>query len=353
MDIAKIDPNFAVTNDVDLEDIIWLDAAQDPFVLYGAVSAAPYLRMPLEVAKTVSEGVYELARHTSGIRLRFRTDSPYIAIHCEWDQVFLLNNMTPQGIRGFDMYEVTDVDNKQHLVRPLFRTPVEAPHGYDSIVPVSGKMTDYVLNFPLYNEVKKLCIGVSKSARFETPATYANKLPVVFYGNSITQGGCASRSGNSYQNYLSRMMNMDYINLGFSGCGKAEDAMVEYLKTLSMSVLVCDYDHNAPSSEYLRNTHYKMYETIRKAQPDLPYIMVTRSDHHGRPIDFVNRQIIMESYIKARQNGDENVYIIDGSMFFAGENYDDHTVDGCHPNDLGFYRMAQGLYPVLYSLLHV
>ena len=94
MDIAKIDPNFAVNANVDLEDIIWLDGAQEPFVLYGAVSASPYLRLPLEVAKTVSEGVYELASHTAGVRLRFRTDSPYIAIHCEWKQEFLMNNMT-------------------------------------------------------------------------------------------------------------------------------------------------------------------------------------------------------------------------------------------------------------------
>lgn len=352
MDIAKIDPNFAVNANVDLEDIIWLDGAQEPFVLYGAVSASPYLRLPLEVAKTVSEGVYELASHTAGVRLRFRTDSPYIAIHCEWKQEFLMNNMTMQGSRGFDMYAVWDSDNSQHLVTPVFRPPVEAPHGYDAIANVSGKMTDYILNFPLYNDVSKLYIGVSKNARFEIPGTYANELPVVFYGSSITQGGCASRSGNSYQNFLSRMLNMDYVNLGFSGCGKAEDTMIEYLKGLSMSVFVSDYDYNAPDPEYLRSTHYKLYEAIRKAHPEIPYIMVTKPDHHGTPTDYARRQVVMESYIKARENGDENVYFIDGSMFFAGDEFDAHTVDGCHPNDLGFYRMAKGFYPVLHPLLH-
>ena len=72
MDITKIDPNFAVNANVDLEDIVWLDAAREPFALYGAVSASPYLRMPLEIAKTVSEGVHHLAKQTAGIRLRFR-----------------------------------------------------------------------------------------------------------------------------------------------------------------------------------------------------------------------------------------------------------------------------------------
>jgi hypothetical protein len=145
---------------------------------------------------------------------------------------------------------------------------------------------------------------------------------------------------------------MDYVNLGFSGCGKAEDTMIEYLKVLSTSVFVSDYDYNAPDPEYLRNTHYKLYEAIRQAHPDIPYIMVTKPDHHGTPTDYARRQVVMESYMKARENGDENVYFIDGTMFFAGDEFDAHTVDGCHPNDLGFYRMAKGFYPVLHPLLH-
>lgn len=350
MGVAEFDPNFALNPNVDVSELVWLDAAEPPFVTYGAVSKAPYLRMPLSIAKTVSEGVHYLAKNTAGIRLRFRTDSPYIAIRCQWERQERLANMTALGVSGFDLYTVSP-DHSQHLLDPVFVPPVLAEHGYASVCRVAPEMQDYILNFPLYNGVEKLYIGVHRDAKFETPATYTNSLPVVFYGSSITQGGCASRPGNCYQNYLSRMLDMDYVNLGFSGCGKAEDAMVAYLKDLPMSVFVSDYDYNAPNPDYLRETHHKMYRAIREANPVLPYIMVSKPNHYGVATDIARRQVIMESYLQAKATGDENVYFIDGASFFAGEEFDAHMVDGCHPNDLGFYKMAKGMYPLLHKLL--
>ena len=49
--------------------------------------------------------------------------------------------------------------------------------------------------------------------------------------------------------------------------------------------------------------------------------------------------IIESTYVSAKENGDKNVYLIDNEilMRFAGN---DGTVDGCHPNDLGFNSMA-------------
>ncbi len=232
--------------------------------------------------------------------------------------------------------------------------PEDAVQGYESVRDVPCQMTDYIINFPLYNNVSSLHIGVSRTAQFETPASYRDVPPVVFYGSSITQGGCASRPGNCYQNFLSRWLNLDYINLGFSGNGKAEDTIVQYMNALPMSVFVSDYDHNAPTPEYLQNTHYKMYETIRKAHPTLPYIMISKPDfnpHDPRTDDIERRRIVMESYCRAVANGDNHVYFIDGAALFSGFERDACTVDGVHPNDLGFYRMAQGIYPVLKDIL--
>lgn len=350
MDIAKIDPNFALNSNVDASGLVWLEADREPFVTYGAVSKTPYLRMPLEVAKTVSDGVYELAKNTAGIRLRFRTDSPYIAIKCQWEQQYRLPHMTTLGVSGFDLYTVAS-DHSQHLIGPVFVPPVLTDHGYASITAVVPKMQDYILNFPLYNGVEKLYIGVHEDARLEPPASYVNPLPVVFYGSSITQGGCATRPGNCYQNFLSRMLDMDYVNLGFSGCGKAEDNMVEYLKKLLMAVFVSDYDYNAPDPDYLRATHYKMYQTIRELNLDLPYVMASKPNHYGVATDIDRRSVIMESYIRARESGDVNVYFIDSASFFAEEEFDAHMVDGCNPNDLGFYKMAKAMYPLLRKLL--
>ena len=127
-----------------------------------------------------------------------------------------------------------------------------------------------------------------------------------------------------------------------------------------MSVFVSDYDHNAPNVEHLENTHYKLYETIRSKNPDLPYIMLSKPDINVlnyAPSDKIDdgtlrRSVILKTYQKALENGDKNVYFIDGASIFDSDFYDACTVDGCHPNDLGFYFFSKALYPLLKKILH-
>ncbi|MBQ7346400.1 MAG: hypothetical protein IJW55_00430 [Clostridia bacterium] len=350
MDISKIDTNFSLPSNVKKEDIVWYDAADDPFVICGAVRKDPYLRMPDEVAKAVSTGVHELCRNTAGVRARFCTDSPYIAIRCEWDKQSRMTRMAFCGICGFDLYSMSEKGRRQSYIK-TFAPHISCEHGYESVLDVNGEMTDYVLNFPLYNNVSKLYIGVQQGSMFQAPMKYSNELPVVFYGSSITQGGCASRPGTCYQNFLSRALDMDYVNLGFSGCGRAEDAMIDYLASLRMSVFVSDYDHNAPSTEHLENTHKKLYRSIRAKHPDVPYIMISRPDFWNRPDDCARRSIVMKTYQTALASGDQNICYLDGASIFAGDEYDACTVDGTHPNDLGFYRFFKALLPIFEKIL--
>ena len=259
--------------------------------------------------------------------------------------------MPLSGQCGFDLYTYSSKNHTYKFIKALI-PPIDSCDCYSFVADTNGKMTDYILNFPLYDYVDKLYIGVSENAKFEEPAKYSNSLPVVFYGSSITQGGCASRSGNCYQNFLSRSLNMDYVNLGFSGSCMAEDSMIDYLAGLDMSVFVCDYDHNAPNAEHLRNTHYKIYESIRAKHPNLPYIILTKPNYNiGSAYDDERRNVILETFSKAIANGDKNIYFVDGASLFAGDEWDACTVDGCHPNDLGFYRFAKALYPTLKTAL--
>lgn len=348
MDISLIDKNLKVETEFSKPDIVWLDSAHSPFTVYGAADISPYTRVPSALAPKISDGVWGLSRNTAGIRLRFKTNSPYIAIHCERNNETAFSHMTACGSSGFDLFSVSPATRSQSYVH-TFVPPVDNAKGYDAIYESGhGNMTEYILNFPLYNEVVRLLIGVSSEADFEEPQEYSNALPVVFYGSSITQGGCASRPGNCYQNFLSRMLDMDYINLGFSGSGRAEDLMVEYMAGLDMCAFVSDYDHNAPTAEHLENTHYKMYQKIREKHPDIPYIIVSKPDYAW---DIKRRCVIMKSYIRAINSGDRNVYFVDGASLLAGDEWDACTVDGCHPNDLGFYRFAKMLYPTLKTAL--
>ena len=47
------------------------------------------------------------------------------------------------------------------------------------------------------------------------------------------------------------------------------------------------------------------------------------------------------------------VWLVDGAGMFADTEADACTVDGCHPNDLGFYRMYRALLPVLAGCLEL
>jgi len=354
MDISKIDKNLKVDSQIQKDNIVWFDASESPFKIYGAYSCNPYYRMNNEVAEKTNEGVKYGNYNTAGVRVRFRTNSPYIAIKAEWPRQTRFSHMPPTGVCGFDLYIYSD--GVQNYIK-TFVPPVDSPKGYESVVDLPAKMQDYIINFPLYNNVDKLYIGVSRDSVFEEPAEYKYNKPIVFYGSSITQGGCASRPGNCYQNILSQKLDFDYINLGFSGSARGEDAIAEYMAGLDMSIFVCDYDHNSPSVEHLRNTHYKLYETIRKANPDIPYIMISKPDINPVPYtpfqkeSLLRRAVIMESYTKALENGDDNVYFVDGESLFL-DNYDNSTVDGCHPNDLGFYGFSKMLYPIINKLLH-
>ena len=347
MDISVIDQNLRLQAVPQEADLVWLDSTQAPFVTYGAWQTTPcYLRIPAAVAEQVSEEVVALNGHTAGVRVRFCTDSPYIAVRVKWNVLTQMSHMPISGISGLDLY-VAEAGKQTY--RGSFIPPLQAATGFESILYVSGTWMEYVLNLPLYNQVTSLEIGVHKDAGFKMPSGYRNDLPVVIYGSSITQGGCASRPGNCYPNFLSRWLDMDYVNLGFSGSARAEDAMIAYLADHKMCAFISDYDHNAPNAEHLRNTHLKMYRAIREKQPELPYLIVSRPDF--KPGDEVLKEIIYQTYEYGLAHGDKHLYFIDGSKLFGDLDGDTCTVDGCHPNDLGFYRMALGMEPILRKMM--
>ena len=197
-------------------------------------------------------------------------------------------------------------------------------------------MTDYVINFQLYNDVKRLYLGFKKGSTVEHGEKYAIDKPIVYYGSSITQDECASRPGNQYQGFISQRFNADFINLGFSGSAKGEPALAKYIGSLEMSTFVYDYDYNSPSDEHYQDTHEAFFKKFREARPDTPVIIVTRPF----PCNLKRIEIARKTYENAVAAGDKNVVFVDGRTLFGEEFKTCCTVDGCHPTDLGFYRMA-------------
>lgn len=346
--ISLVDSNFKIESHINEKDIRFYDVNQPPFRIYGVFyDSGKFRRLPEDIAKTVNTGVYGLHANTAGGRVRFKTDSPYVAINVKMPSIGKMPHFALTGSAGFDLYIY---DGSERYVK-TFVPPFAIQDGYESIIYFdSSKMREVTINFPLYSEVSELYIGLHDSALVREPKRYKLEKPIVYYGSSITQGGCASRPGNSYESMISRRLDTDYINLGFSGNAKGEREIAEYISQMDMSVFVYDYDHNAPTVEHLKNTHAKMYRTIREVKPDLPIVLMARPKFYLSDDEKLRFDIIKKTYEDAKAAGDTNIYLIDGATLMALAK-DEGTVDNCHPNDLGFASMAKAVGDLLEKIL--
>jgi len=357
MRIEEIDKNLKVETNITEPDIVWLNALEAPFSLHGVFydkEQGCFVRMPQKVADTVSSGVAHLNHNTAGGRIRFRTNSSFIGIRAVQKVNRLMPHITLAGQSGFDLYRKNDVGKE--IYYKTFMPPIEMTEGYSSPVKTDGKETEYTINFPLYDNVQELYIALKKDAIIEAPAPYAVEKPIVYYGSSITQGGCASRPGNSYQAMISRRLDADHVNLGFSGSGHAEKEIVDYLAELckNASAFVCNYDWNAGTEEYLEKTHLPLYRRVREENPNLPILFLSEPEIVLNPTRMLPRlEIIRKTYLTAKAEGDEKVWFLPGNKIYEGDHWDACTVDGCHPNDFGFYRMAVAIEAYLKEMLNL
>ena len=334
--IAEIDKNLKVETKIEKEGLKFYDAKCEPFKIYGVYyDGERYRRMPQELGDKLGYWSSVLSKNTAGGRVRFRTNSSYIAISRK-GEMDTMPHMSATGSSGFDLYFGT------RYIR-TFVPPVAKCDFFESIIETDDHgMKEVTINFPLYSEVEELYVGLDENALVEAPTPYRIETPVVFYGSSITQGGCASRPGTCYQPYVTRKFDCNHINMGFSGSAKAEVEMAEYIANLDMSMFVYDYDHNAPTLSHLIETHERMYKIVREKHPEIPIIMMSRPKLYLDAEEEQRVEIIKKTLDNAKAAGDKNIYFIDGRDLckYCGN---EGTVDGCHPTDFGFASMGMVL----------
>ena len=337
--ISEVDRNLAVREKIEGVELCFRNARQKPFAVYGLLPGT---------AEEPFRRILALHARTAGGRVRFQTDSSCVAIRAKMPEKCLMPHMTFLGSSGFDLYLTEGAECRY---AGSFMPPVNRADGYESIIRFPDRsLRDITINFPLYDAVDELLIGLEPGALLQSGKKYRTELPVIYYGSSITQGGCASRPGNSYQAVISRMLNCDYRNLGWSGSARGERVMAEYIAAQPMSLFFMDYDHNSPSAEHLAQTHEPFFLSVREKNPNLPVILASKTDlplspQAARERD-ERRRIISRTYENALRRGDRNIRLIDGGTVFSeleehGLTADSCTVDGCHPNDLGFFCMAR------------
>ncbi len=346
------DKNFRIESNIEIDGLKYYNALDNRFTIDGIRwENDAFTRLPQHVISQVRGNLVELAPCTAGGRVRFTTDSPYIAIYVKIRDCTLnhIPNSPLTGTVGLDLYERKN-GSQQYL--GSFIPPADFSGEYESVLQLGkGAQREYVINMPFFSGVYELYIGLDENAVIAPPTAYAYTTPIVFYGSSITHGGCASRPGNTYPTILSRMLDTDYLNLGFAGGARAEEAIAQYIAKLEMSCFVYDYDHNSPDCEHLRATHERMFKTIRKAQPNLPIIILSRPKYHLTEVEQQRLAIIRATYENAIKAGDQNVYFIPGPELIDEDVIETATVDNVHPNDSGFLSMAQAVRKILEKVI--
>ena len=319
------------------------------------ISDGYFTRLPADLQGVVRKAVWDLGQNSAGLAIRFRTNSKCIG--AEWRPLnnFGMSHMTPTGVRGLDLYALVDGEW-------LF-VGAGQPNGKKSrnvfLRRMNGEMREYIMYLPLYDGVINLSIGIDSTAVIEKPhvadlVPSEKDLPIVFYGTSVTQGGCATRPGMAYPSIIERKLHRETVNLGFSGNGRMDKCLGDKIAKIPASMYVIDCLANC-TSQIVKDSTEHFIRAIVEANPDVPVLMVS---NYCYPYQYLDAQfqidtpeenaIWKEFAQKFRKEGYKNVRYIDayakGNMKKSPIGPDhEGTVDGVHMTDLGFLRFADFL----------
>lgn len=330
----------------------WYDAATLP--LYGKArqdTKELYERLPAEFEGRSREALWYLGRNSAGLYVRFSSNAS--AIWLRWSAKFgnHMNHQTLTGTRGLDLYVLTDKGEWRFMAsgRPTLDSKDCEQKVIGSMEP---KWREYMLYLPLYDGLTKLEIGVDREAVVEAPKVDLPRCdkPIVMYGTSILQGGCANRPGMAHTSILSRRFNREVINLGFSGNALLDLEIAELMASVEdPAIFVFDYVPNA--YDYLiREKGEQFFRIVRDAHPDVP-ILFLEDPYFGHyeydagikaEVDKKNAAQ-WELFCKLKKQGEKNIWYLKSDDMVGHDN--EAFVDGIHFTDLGMMRYADWLAP--------
>lgn len=320
-------------SDIGLEGKGWQEAGK----------GTDYGRLPAKAQGTVPDIVWNLGLQCAGLCVRFVTDSRYLWVH--WDltnSVLDMPHMPSTGVSGIDLYS-GDSAGKWTFVANAHPSDVKSTAKFE----LSGANTEYLLYLPLYNGVTQMQIGTTVGAAFSRVRFDPSIKPLVFYGTSITQGGCASRPGMATPAIIGRAIDKPIINLGFSGNGRMEPALAQLVGEIDASVYVVDCLWNMTPSLVHERT-IPLVRILRTKRPTTPILLVEDSNYLDAcptPKGFILRQ----EYEALHRAGVANLYFLSAKGMLGTDS--EGTVDGCHFTDLGMMRQAAVFLKALYPLL--
>ena len=312
-------------------------------IISDSLKESPYDRLPLSYKDSVRKPVWDLSKSSAGLSIRFLSNSSTISAKWEVLNDFKMNHMADTGIKGIDLYFKNE-NQWQYLATGR---PEGFHNQYTLVQNMNNDLREYKIFLPLYDGVKNIEIGIDSTSIIKKSKVNLKK-PIIFYGTSITQGGCATRPGMAHTNIISRNLDIDVVNFGFSGNGRMEQPIAKLISEIEPLFYVIECMPNMISAENITKATIPLVNTIKKKNPDTPIIFVDHFDfsfsvldnHVMRDINSMNRALKTE-FDKMVGDGYENIFYLE-SKNALGSDYEG-TVDGVHFTDLGFIRYADFL----------
>ncbi|MBT4864562.1 MAG: hypothetical protein HON53_05485 [Planctomycetaceae bacterium] len=349
-----IDPAHATSRDG--SPMLWYDLQLLDVEGQGwSETKSLYDRLPEKAEKLVRSPVWSLSRHSAGLCARFFTDAT--EIHASWtltSKSLAMPHMPATGVSGLDLY-VKTADGKWRWLA------VGRPTAQANTVRLVGGIPpgrrEFMLYLPLYNGVSSVEIGLPKGAKLSKAGSRGpgREKPVVFYGTSITQGGCASRTGMVHTAILGRRLNCPIINLGFSGNGRMELEVAKLMAELDAAVYVIDCLPNISAPQVVERTE-PLVRALREARPDTPILLVEDRSYTDsflitskRKRNLDSRKALKKVYETLTAAGVRNLHYLAGEHLLGDDG--EGTVDSSHPTDLGFVRQADAFEEILRPIL--
>lgn len=360
--IEDIDTNFkqaAIAQDASV--LQWISATDPRLTVRGLAwfeeNGKAFSRLPLRAKDVVRADVWHLAQAPASARVVFKTDAVRLALRMENHGLANMPHFAVTGSDGAFIYE-----GAPYVMKPwaMIAPPVGQLRAEKEIAAnLAPAVREFTLYLPLYAPLKSMEIGLPQGATIEPPSPLRLAKPVVFYGTSITQGGCASTAGGDFISAVGRQLNVDVVNLGFSGNGRGEPELARLIGEIDAAAYVLDYCGNT-DADGLQQTLPKFVAILREKHPQTPILLISKIHFYGEYItphdsgsDYERqRDVMIRFYAAARAAGDGNIHFTDGwSLVQSGE--DMAMVDGVHPTSFGFALMAQRLAPQLGYVLNL
>lgn len=325
------------------DSLTWVGKASNTMNIYHRVDTAIYKKMPQKVKS--------LFTNSAGIAIAFTTNSSSIAAKWSVKNGKGLPNMPDINSMGLDLYI-----KKGGTWR---NAGIGRPEGSYSEQMIATNMDtlakECLLYLPTYDEITSLEIGVDKSS-FIKPSASPFEGKYVIYGSSITQGASASRAGLAYPARMARATGLNFINLGLSGNGKMEAPVIEMLGDIACDAYIMDCIANPSPEEILERAPYAI-RYLRKKHPETPIIfiqsVVREKGLFDEKVRLKNKQqneAIERVFNELRKEQIPLLYLIKENNFLGSDN--EGTIDGVHPNDIGFDRMIRVIQPAILSILN-